>query len=217
MRSHKTKNTQRNQVQRELSKNSVLRLSELCNRGISPATVSRMVEDNELVRLSRGLYQLPEGDWETYHHFPPIAKKIPEGVICLLSALSYHNLAGWLPRRVSLAVGKDTWVPKEYLPKLRIFRFSERMLTSCVDTHLIEGTKVKVFNIPKTLADCFRNLNKVGIDVALEGLETAIHEKVVNEKVITKYAKEYGGWNLMQPYLEAIISKTNFTRSYEDL
>ena len=91
------------------------------------------------------------------------------------------------------------------------------MLTSSVDTHIIEGTKVKVFSIPKTLADCFRNLSKVGLDVALEGLETAVYEKVVPVEVVIKYAKQHGGWKLMQPYIEAIISKSNFVESDKDL
>ena len=211
------KNTQRVQVRRVLTKHSVLRLKELCDLGISPSTISRMVKDEELIKLSRGLYQLPDGDWETYHHFPPIAKKIPDGVISLLSALSYYDLVGWVPRRVFLAVGKNTWVPKDYLPKLKVFRFSDRMLTTCVETHIIEGTKVKVFNVPKTIADCFRHLTEVGIDVALEGLETAIHENIVPIEEIVEYAKIYGGWKTMQPYLEATVSKFNFTGTYEDL
>ena len=211
------KNTQRIQIQRVLKKSSVLQLKELVDQGISPSTVSRMVQDRELVRLSRGLYQLPDGDWETYHHFPPIAKKIPEGVICLLSALSYYNLAGWVPRRVSIAVGKNTWIPKDFQPKLNVVRFSDRMLSSCVDTHLIEGTKVKMFSIPKTIADCFRNLSQVGIDVALEGLETAIYENVVSVDEIIECAKKFDGWKSMQPYLDATVSKFNFTGTYADL
>ena len=144
-------------------------------------------------------------------------KKIPEGVISLLSALTYYNLVGWVPRRVFLAVGKNTWIPKDYLPKLKVFRFPEKLLTTCVDTHIIEGTKVKVFNVPKTIADYFRLLSRVGIDVALENLETAIYEQVVTVEEIVEYAKKYGGWKTMQPYLEATVSKFNFPGTYEDL
>ena len=204
------KQPQQNLVRQYLKKQGYLRHQEICDLGISPSTIKRMVEKGEIKRVSRGLYQLKDPDCEFWSCFSPIAKKIPNGVICLLSALSYYNLTDWLVPKVWVAVGRDSWVPKEYRKKVHIHRFSDQMLTQCVTSHKIEGVDVKIFNVPKTVVDCFRYMNYVGTDVALEGLENALRENLVTPEQLTKYAKQFGSWSVMATYLDAIVSKINF-------
>ena len=143
-------------------------------------------------------------------------EKIPNGVICLLSALSYYNLTVWLVPKVWVAVGKDAWISKEYRTKVHIHRFSDRMLTECVTSHKIEGVDVKIFSVPKTVVDYFRHIKYVDTDVALEGLENALRENLVTTEELIEYAKKFGAWSAMAPYLDAIVSKINF-RGEQDI
>ena len=204
------KQSQRSLVRRKLRKHGYLRHQELCDAGVSPSTIKRMVEEGELRKISRGLFQLEDADWEMHHNYASVAKKIPDGVVCLLSVLSHYNLTDWFAPKVWLAVRKDTWVPKDYQSEIFVHRFSEKMISTCVDTIMVEGVNVKIFSVPKTVADCFRHKKYVGIDVALEGLENGLRENYFTAEEITEYAKQFGSWSAMQPYLDAIVSKISF-------
>ena len=166
-----TLGTQRDQVIELLRSQGMMRLSEFKVNGITAATISRMVRGGDVIRLARGLYQLPDAPLDANHSMAEAAKRIPRGVVCLVSALSYHELTDQLPRAVWMAIGTRDWMPKEGSPEMRVVRFTDALLTDDVLTVHIENVPVNVFGVAKTIADCFRHRRKVGQTVALEGLQ----------------------------------------------
>lgn len=198
--------TQREQATRLLAQHGMLRLAELTSAGITAATVSRMERDGSITRLSRGLYQLADVPIETHHSLAEAAKRLPKGVVCLTSALAYHELTDQLPRRIWMAVGKRDWVPKDAGRTIRIVRFADTLLENGVDTHLIELVPVRIFSVPKTIADCFRHRRSVGLNVAIEGLEQALRRRKARPAEIAEEARRGGVWTVMRPYLEAFTA-----------
>ncbi len=165
--------SQRQTARAVLVAKGMVRLRELRNAGITAATVSRMVRDGEVLRLARGLYQLSDAPLNADHSLAEAAKRLPKGIVCLVSALAYHGLTDQLPKKVWLAIGNKDWVPKRGT-SLRIVRFTDGLLTDSIETHVIEGVAVKIFGAAKTVADCFRHRRKVGLSVAIEGLQEAL-------------------------------------------
>lgn len=198
--------TQKQQVKTLLSQHGMLRLSELTSAGITAATVSRMEKAGTVVRLSRGLYQLPDAPLDAHHMLAEAAKRIPKAVICLVSALAFHELTDQLPRRTWVAIGKKDWAPKSDQPPLRIVRFADGLLGDGVETHIIENVPVRIFDIPKTLADCFRHRRSVGLAVAIEGLQEALRQGKARPADIVRHAQRGGVWSVMQPYVEALTA-----------
>ncbi len=198
--------TQREQATRLLAQHGMLRLTELTAAGITAATVSRMERDGSIIRLSRGLYQLADAAIETHHSLAEAAKRLPKGVICLTSALAFHELTDQLPRRIWMAVGKKDWVPKDAERTIRITRFADTLLENGVETHLVEHVPVRIFNVPKTIADCFRHRRSVGLNVAIEGLEQALRQRKARPADIAEEASRGGVWTVMRPYLEAFTA-----------
>ena len=161
--------TQRDQAIDLLQAKGIARLSEFRDAGITAATVGRMVRAGDVNRLARGLYQLPDAPLDANHSLAEAAKRVPRGVVCLVSALAYHELTDRLPRAVWMAIGTKDWMPKEGRPAMRIVRFTDALLADEVLTVHIENVPVKVFGVAKTIADCYRHRRKVGQTVALEG------------------------------------------------
>src|SRR5438876_7973092 len=157
-------------VARMVRKAGVFRPRELDHMGI-PREYLRQAKDRGLVRqVGRGLY-VADGSRVTEHHtLVEAAKRVPHGVICLLSALRFHGLTTQAPHEVWLALPSRAWLPRVAYPKLRAFRFSGRALTEGIEEHDIAGTAVRVYGPAKTVADCFKFRNKAGLDVALEAL-----------------------------------------------
>jgi len=139
-----------------LEARGILRLRELREAGVTAATVSRMERDGAVIRLARGLYQLPDAPLDASHSLAEAAKRLPRGVVCLVSALAFHGLTDQLPKKVWMAIGRKDWTPKPDGIPIRVVRFAEGLLSDSVETHMIEGVPVKVFGIAKTVADCFR-------------------------------------------------------------
>ena len=131
--------TQRDQAIHLLQAKGIARLSEFKNAGITAATVSRMVHAGDVIRLARGLYQLPDAALDANHSLAEAAKRIPKGVVCLVSALAYHDLTDQLPRTVWMAIGTRDWMPKDGRPAMRIVRFTDALLTDDVITVHIEN------------------------------------------------------------------------------
>src|SRR3546814_492503 len=122
-----------------------------------------MEKDGEVIRLARGLYQLPDAELDANHSLAEAAKRFPKGVICLVSALAFHGLTDQLPKKVWMATGRNDWTPKPSDMPIRVLRFSDDLLADSVETHVIEGVSVKVFGVAKTVADCFRHRGKIGL------------------------------------------------------
>lgn len=135
----------------------LMRANELRAAGIGPQTIARAVEDGELERISRGLYQRRDAEIEEHQILAEAAIRVPKGVIALTSALAFHDLTDQMPRRVWVAIGTSDWAPVESYPPLRIVRFTDRYLRQGVEHHEIAGVSVPVYSVTKTLADAFRN------------------------------------------------------------
>jgi predicted transcriptional regulator of viral defense system len=159
-----------------------------------------------VLRLARGLYQLPDAPLDTHHSLAEVAKRIPKGVVCLVSALAFHGLTDQLPRPVWLAIGHKDWPPKPDGTPFRLVRFTDRLLNEGVEIHSIEGVSVKVFGIAKTVADCFRYRNKIGLPVAIEGLQEALRQRKTTPAEIARQAERGAVATIIRPYLEALTA-----------
>ena len=198
--------TQRDQATNLLRDQGIVRLSEFKAAGITAATISRMVEDGTVIRLARGLYQLPDAPLDANHSLAEAAKRVPKGVVCLVSALAFHELTDQLPRAVWMAIGTKDWAPKGGSPPIHIVRFTDALLTDDVITVRIEGVPVKIFGVAKTIADCFRHRRTVGQSVALEGLQEALRQRKATPAEIARHAERGGIATVMRPYLEALTA-----------
>ena len=198
--------TQRDKAIHLLDARGIARLSEIKNAGVTAATICRMVEAGEVIRLSRGLYQLPDAALEANHSLAEAAKRVPKGVVCLVSALAYHELTDQLPRAVWMAIATKDWKPNTESPPMRIVRFTDALLTDDVLTVPIENVPVKVFGVAKTIADCFRHRRKVGQTVALEGLQEALRQRKASPAEIARHAERGGVATVVRPYLEALTA-----------
>lgn len=197
--------TQRVLAREMLRDRGIVRLSEFKTVGITAATIGRMRDDGEVIRLARGLYQLPDAPLDANHSLAEAAKRVPKGVVCLTSALAFHELTDQLPRSVWMAIGKNDWSPQDE-PALRIVRFTNSLLTAGVETTSIEGVPVKVFGVAKTIADCFRHRRSVGQSVALEGLQEALRQRKATPAEIARAAASGGVSTIVRPYIEALTA-----------
>ncbi|MBI1341182.1 transcriptional regulator [bacterium] len=189
-----------------LAERGMARLADLRAAGVTAATMTRMANDGEVVRMARGLYQLPDAELDARHSLAEAAARLPKGVICLTSALAFHGLTDQLPRKVWIAIGVSDWAPKPSSPPLRIVRMTNALLGDGVEMHTIESVRVKVFGIAKTIADCFRHRRSVGLSIALEGLQEALRQRKVTPAAMSRQAAKSGVATVMRPYLEALTA-----------
>jgi predicted transcriptional regulator of viral defense system len=183
----------------------VLRAKDLAAEGIPRIYLSRLHEKGLLERPSRGLYVLPDADVTEHHSLVEASRRVPHGVICLLSALQFHRLTTQAPFEVWLAIDRKARIPKVDHPPLRIVRFSGDDLQQGVESHVLEEVPVKVTNPARTVVDCFAYRNKVGLDVALEAIRDCLRQKKASVDEITRAAEPRRMINVMRPYLEAIV------------
>ena len=179
---------------------------QLTQAGIHTQVLSRLVATGELERIARGLYR-PPGYAVTEHHGLAIAAAaVPHGVVCLLSALQYHGIGTQLPSEVWVAIDRRARRPTLSYPPLRIVRYTGAALTEGVENHHVEGSKVRVYNVAKTIADCFKYRNKIGLDVALEALREAWRARRFTMDELDHYAMICRVERVMRPYLEALTA-----------
>ena len=131
---------------------------------------------------------------------------MPKGIVCLLSALQFHGLTVQTPSAVSMAIERTAWKPRIAYPPIRIVRFGGKALTMGIQEHTIEGVTVRIYDPAKTAVDCFRYRNKVGVDVAIEGLRECLKRRICHPDDIWRYAKASRTWTVMRPYLETLTS-----------
>ncbi len=176
--------------------------------GLHTQVLTRLVREGQLERVARGRYRLPDPEYElTEHHGLVLASAAaPSGVICLLSALQFHVIGTQLPRQLWIALPRGTRAQVIDFPPLRVVRLSGEALTAGVEEHTLEGQTVRVYNVAKTMADCFKFRNKIGLDVALEALNDAWRDRRFDMHDLNRYAKICRVWNVMRPYLEAIVA-----------
>jgi predicted transcriptional regulator of viral defense system len=151
------------------------------------------------------MYAIPGAGLGEHQTIVQAALRVPHGVVCLLSALRFHDLTTQSPFEIWMAIDGKARSPKEDIIPLRIVRFSGKALTAGVETHSIEGVKVKVYNPAKTVADCFKYRNKIGLDVAIEALRDCWRKKRATTDQLWHYAKVCRVARVMRPYLESLV------------
>ena len=195
--------TKREQILRMLKKTRVLRPRDVEAVGIARTYLNKLHAEGILDRPSRGLYILQNDEPSEQRSLVEACHQVPRGIICLLSALQFHELTTQTPFEVWLAIGEKARLPRVDYPPLRIVRFSGAALTTGVEEHVIEGVSVRVYAPAKTVADCFKYRNKVGIDVAIEALRDCLRQRKATSDEIWQAAKVCRMTNVMRPYLEA--------------
>ena len=191
-------------VLRLASERGVLRTRDLTDYRIPRTTLSRLLESGRLVQISRGLYALPDHSRSEQHQLADVAVRSPQGVFCLLTALRFHDLTTQSPHEIWIAIPNKGHPPRLDYPPLRIVRFSGAALTQGIETHVVDGVNVRVYAVAKTVADCFKYRNKIGLDVALEALRESRREKRATNDELWHYAKICRVANVMRPYMESI-------------
>ena len=183
----------------------IMSSAEVRSQGIHHEYLRQLCKEGKLIRVGRGLYSLPDGDVTVHHGLAQARKAIPKGVICLLSALRFHEIGTQAPHEVWVAIDRRAARPRAKYPRVRIVRFSGKSLTEGIDEHNIEGVLVRIYNPAKTVADCFKYRNKIGLDVALEALREAIRERRCTIDELWRYAKICRVTEIMRPYMEAMV------------
>jgi predicted transcriptional regulator of viral defense system len=178
---------------------------EVIEAGIHTQTLSRLVRAGALERVARGRYRLPDAPITEHHGLALVAATVPKAVVCLISALSFHQIGTQLPHEVWIALDRRARRPSLPYPGLRVVRFSGRALTEGIETHRIEGEAVRVYSVAKTVADVFKYRNKIGMDVALEALREGWRAGRFTMDEIHRMARACRVERVMRPYLEALV------------
>ncbi|MCY4533090.1 MAG: type IV toxin-antitoxin system AbiEi family antitoxin domain-containing protein [Gammaproteobacteria bacterium] len=200
-----TKTTKTDKILELVRKAGVLRPRELDSYNIPRTYLSRLCSAGNLQRIGRGLYVLPGSGATEHHSLAEAGKRVPKGVVCLLSALSFHELTTQAPFEVWLAIGEKAWRPRLEYPPLRIVYFSQAALNAGVEEHKLEGVTVHVYSPAKTVADCFKYRNKIGLDVAIEALRECRRARYCTMDDLWRYAAICRVRNVMRPYLESLV------------
>jgi predicted transcriptional regulator of viral defense system len=183
----------------------VARARDFAAAGIAPAYLKRLTAEGRLVRLGRGLYQLADAEFAAAHSLAEATRAVPHGVVCLLSALQFHELTTQTPHEVWMMIGLRKWAPRSPPVALRIVRATGEALTAGIQHHTIEGVPVPIYAPAKTIADCFKYRSKIGLDVAIEALRDGWRRKLVTVDQLWDFARICRVQNVMRPYMEAIL------------
>jgi predicted transcriptional regulator of viral defense system len=182
-----------------------LRMSEAIEQGITRYMLYSLRDKGIIQQVSRGIYRLvelaPIGDPDLV----TVSLRFPNAVICLISALAYHDITTEIPHAVSVAVKRGSRMPSLDYPPIQAHRFSNKSYKSGIEEHLIDGVPARIYSPEKTLADCFKFRNKIGLDIALEALKLCKTRRKLNLSDLLKYARICRVANVMQPYLEAMV------------
>jgi predicted transcriptional regulator of viral defense system len=164
-----------------------------------------LTEEGVIERVGRGLYQWPNKDMGRHQSLIEVSKLVPKAVVALLSALNFHEITTQNPHQIWLAIDRKAWRPTISYPPVRFVTMSGEALNTGIENHLVEGVPIKVFSAAKTVADCFKYRNKIGLEVALEALREgwSAHKFTMDE--LLKYAEICRVKKVMQPYLESLV------------
>lgn len=183
----------------------LLKTTDALRAGIHPRTLYAMRDSGFLERVTRGLYRLADMPALGNPDFVSVALKVPGGVICLISALSFHEITTQIPHEVYVALERGARAPHLGNPPLRVFRFSGKAFSEGVEVHEIDGVSVPIYGPEKTLADCFKYRNKMGMDTALEALRLYRARKGLKVENLLEYSRICRVEKVMRPYLEAVL------------
>jgi predicted transcriptional regulator of viral defense system len=174
--------------------------------GIHRQVLTRLVASGHLERVSRGVYRLPDRSITEHHGLAAVAAAVPHGTITLLSALQFHQIGTQLPSQVWIALDRRARRPALKYPPLRVVRYSGAALTEGIETHRVEGQAVRIYSAAKTIADCFKYRNKIGLEVALEALREGWRARRFTLNELDRYARVCRVQRVMRPYIEALVA-----------
>lgn len=184
----------------------LLRARDMAANGLPTMALSRLVAAGKLERVARGVYSLPGRPIHEHRSLAEVALRVPQGIVCLLSALRVHGIGTQAPFEVWIAMPANSPTPRLDQPALRAVRMSGRALSEGVESLQVDGVNVPVFNAAKTIADCFKFRNKIGLDVALEALRDGWTQRKVTADELWHYATIDRVSNVMRPYLESVTT-----------
>jgi len=187
-----------------IGQHGIVRPRDIEAIGLPREYLLRLHRQGMLNRPGRGIYTLPSATVTERHSYAEVAKRVPEAVICLLSALTFHEITTQSPASIWIALGKGARTPALTSPSLRIVRLSGPSLTEGIENHQVEGVSIRVYSAAKTVADCFKFRNKIGLDVAIEALKDSVRQKKAEVNEIYRYAKVCRVSNVIRPYMEAL-------------
>jgi len=187
------------------SQGGTIRVSEAVKAGIHPRTFYAMRDQGLIERLGRGVYRLAGKSAPGSPDLAIVAMKIPKGVVCLISALSFHEITTEIPHQVHIALPRGSEPPRLDFPPVKVYWFSGPAFQEGIEHHKIDGIPIKVYCPEKTVADCFKYRNKIGMDVVLEALKFYRQRKKFKTDDLMRYAKVCRVEKVMQPYIEALL------------
>ena len=185
--------------------NGILRASTAIELGVPKHTLYEMVKAGELVREAQGIYRLSETDMPGNPDLVNISLRVPRAVFCLISALYFHELTTQIPHFIYFALPRDVKTPKIHVPPIWVVHYSEASYKAGIVEHKLDGVKVKIYNREKTIADCFKFRQKVGMDVALEAIKDYVSQPNLDVSLLLKYARVNRVEKIMRLYLEALL------------
>lgn len=185
--------------------NGTARFSTILKAGFHPDSLVYLEKAGKVEKIARGLYRLTNYALGSHPDLVVASLQVSRGVVCLLSALAFHEATSEIPKHVDLAIPQDTRANKIKYPPVRFYRFASRAWEVGIEEYEIEGRKIKVYNLAKTIADCFKFRNKIGMDIARDALKVAVAEKNIKPKEIMHYAKICRVDSIVKQILEAIL------------
>src|SRR6266852_513076 len=191
-------------IMQYIGKHGMVRPRDIEAIGLPREYLIRLHRQGKLNRSGRGIYTVPDANVTERHSYAEVAKRVPEAVVCLLSALAFHEITTQSPASVWIALGKGARTPVLTSPSLRIVRLSGPSLTEGIENHQVEGVPVRVYSAAKTVADCFKFRNKIGLDVAIEALKDSLRQKKASINELHRYAKVCRVSNVIRPYRETL-------------
>ena len=186
------------------SQKGLLRASDLDAIDAPRVVLTRLTAAGLLEKVGRGLYRLPESQGSEHESLVTVATKVPQAVFCLLTALQFHELTTQLPRQVWIAMPRGSHVPRIGYPLVKMVQMTGDVYMEGVEEHLRDGVKLRVYGAAKTVVDCFKHRNKIGLDVALEALKDACRMRKASADDLWRYAQACRVANVMRPYMEAV-------------
>jgi len=187
------------------SQGGIVRFSSILNAGFHSDMLYALEKEGEIEKVSRGLYKLVRYDIGSHPDLIIASIQAPKGIICLLSALSFHGATTEIPRQVDIAISAGAHANRIQYPPVKFYRFAPLVWQAGIEDHDINGHKVRVYCLAKTIADCFKFRNKIGLEVAREALKGAISEKDIKPQEIMKYAKICRVDSVIKPILETML------------
>ncbi|MDP7129276.1 MAG: type IV toxin-antitoxin system AbiEi family antitoxin domain-containing protein [Planctomycetota bacterium] len=183
----------------------VVSTADVRSKGIHHEYLRQLCASGELVRVGHGLYTLSDSEITPNHGIIQVSKAVPKGVACLLASLRFHEIGTQAPSQVWIALERRAAYPRRLPLRTRIVRFSGSAFTEGIDEHVLEGVRVRIYNPAKTVADCFKYRNKIGLDVALEALREVLRDQKCSTDDLWKYAKICRVTKTIRPYMEATV------------